>query len=39
VSGSSEVNLKQSIALIEESIEFIIKPEYFQEFGNLRSSE
>jgi len=34
VSGSSEVNLEQSEALIEESVEFIIKLEYFQKFGN-----
>jgi len=32
VSGSLEVNLEMSIALIEESIEFIIKLEYFQKF-------
>jgi len=37
VSGSSEVNSELSVASIEESIEFIIKLEYFQMFGNWSS--
>jgi len=37
VSGSSEVNQELSIALIDESIEFIIKLEYFWKFGHQSS--
>jgi len=39
VSGSLEVNPELSIALIEESIEFIIKLEYFQKFRNQSSED
>jgi len=41
VSGSSEVNPEQSIALIEESVEFQIKARVFLEVQKLefRSSE
>ena len=34
MSGSLEVNLELRVALIEESIEFILKLEYFWKFGN-----
>jgi len=37
VSGSLEVNLEMSIALIEESIEFRLKLEYFWKFRNWSS--
>ena len=34
MSRSSEVNTEQSIAIIEESLGFRLKPEYFQKYGN-----
>jgi len=37
VSESSEFNPEQSVALIEESIGFRLKLEYFRKFGNTSS--